>query len=111
MLGLWTPVVYQEEAGQGSTEEDKDSVDEMLESSRSRKKFSLGDLGYDYINRYSCIIQTGSHQDDPTGTSHTSKAEQPQQNSVKHHRDVFPIVGNLALEAILGYAMFTQVLL
>ena len=30
-----------------------------------------------------------------TGAGHTSKAEQPQQDSVKHRGHVFPVIGNL----------------
>ena len=44
--------------GWEALDEETDLVDELLESSRSRKQFSLGDFGHDNINRYSCIIQT-----------------------------------------------------
>ena len=39
----------------------------------------------------------GRHQDDPTGAGDTSKAEQPQQDSVKHRGHVFPVIGNLGI--------------
>ena len=40
-------------------------------------------------------MSPGRHQDDPTGAGDTSKAEQPQQDSVKHRGHVFPVIGNL----------------